>query len=87
MGDVDKPGIRRLIERLRAQGELSPEEFVDGCLDLVGPLRVAPGTRTALVIFAEQDGPLDLGGGGRASEERVGALLSLIAATREFQFV
>jgi len=87
MGDIDKPGIRRIIERLREQGELSPEELVDGCLDLVGPLRVAPGTRTALVIFAEQDGPLDLRGGDRAGEERVGALLSLIAATREFQFV
>jgi hypothetical protein len=87
MGDIDKPGIRRIIERLREQGELSPEELVDGCLELVGPLRVAPGTRTALVIFAEQDGPLDLRSEGRAGEERVGALLSLIAATREFQFV
>jgi hypothetical protein len=39
------------------------------------------------VTFAEQDGPLDLRGGDRATEARVGALLSLIVATREFQFV
>jgi uncharacterized protein (DUF1800 family) len=87
VGDIDKPGIRRIIERLRERGELTPEQFVDTCLELIGPLRVAPNTRDALVTFAEQDGPLDLRGADRATEARVGALLSLIVATREFQFV
>src|SRR6185503_13752196 len=31
VGDVDKPGIRRIVERLRARGTLTPEQFVDGC--------------------------------------------------------
>ena len=48
---------------------------------------VAPNTRAALVTLAEQDGPLDLRGGDRDAEARGGALLSLIVATREFQFV
>jgi uncharacterized protein (DUF1800 family) len=87
VGDIDKPGIRRIIGHLRARGELTPEQLVDACLELVGPLRVAPNTRAALVTFAEQDGPLDLRSGDRAAEARVGALLSLIVATREFQFV
>jgi hypothetical protein len=29
VGDTSKPGIQALVSRIRAQGELSPEEFVD----------------------------------------------------------
>jgi uncharacterized protein (DUF1800 family) len=87
VSDVDKPGVRRIIERLAERGALSPEQLVDGCLELVGPLRVAPGTRQALVDFAQREGTLDLATGDRAAEQRVGSLLSLIVATREFQFV
>ena len=86
VGDVDKPGIRRIIERLRERGALTPEELVDGCLDLIGPLPVGESTREALLAFARRDGGLDLSAGDRASEERVGELLQLIVATREFQF-
>jgi hypothetical protein len=86
VGDVDKPGIRRIIERLRQRGELTPEEFVDGCLDLIGPLPVEEKTRESLVAFARRGGGLDLRDGDRAAEERVGELLQLIVATREYQF-
>ena len=37
VGDTAKPGIRDLIGRLQARGDLSPEQLVDGCLDLMGP--------------------------------------------------
>jgi uncharacterized protein (DUF1800 family) len=85
LGDISKPGVQRLIERLRVQGELSPERFVDGCLDLLGPLAVSAKTRAALVRSVSRDGPLHLDRGNHAAEQRVGELLSLIAATREFQ--
>ena len=85
LGDVSKPGVQRIIERLRAQGELSPAQFVDGCLDLLGPLTVHAKTRAALVKYVGQGGPLRLDQGDHAAEQRVGELLSLIAATREFQ--
>jgi uncharacterized protein (DUF1800 family) len=85
LGDIDKPGIRKIIDRLRAMGELSPEQLVDACLDLVGPLAVAPNTYAALVTYARKGGPLVLPEGDRDAEERVGEMLSLIAATREFQ--
>jgi uncharacterized protein (DUF1800 family) len=87
VGDVDKPGIRRIVERLRAHGVLSPEQFVDACFDLVGPLHPSGRTRAALVRHAEKAGPLDLASGGRAAEERVGELLQMVVATREFQWV
>jgi hypothetical protein len=85
LGDVGKPGVRRIIERLRAQGELPPEGFVDGCLDLLGPLAVGAKTRAALVRFATRGGPLRLDRENHAADQRVAELLSLIAATREFQ--
>ena len=87
VGDVNKPGIRRIVERLRAQGTLSPEAFVDGCLDLIGPMTVAERTREALVGHARRAGPLDLSSGGKAAEARVGEMLQMIVATREFQWV
>jgi hypothetical protein len=87
VGDVNKPGIRRIVERLRAQGTLSPEAFVDGCLDLIGPMTVAERTHEALVGHARKAGPLDLASGGKAAEARVAEMLQMIVATREFQWV
>jgi uncharacterized protein (DUF1800 family) len=84
-GDVSKPGVQRIIAHLRARGELSPADFVDGCLDLIGPLTVKAKTRAALLKYASQEGPLRLDQGNRGADQRVAELLSLIAATREFQ--
>jgi hypothetical protein len=87
VGDIDKPGIQKIIKRLRAMGTLSPTAFVDACLDLVGPLAVADTTRSALISFAEKGGALNLTEGDRAADQRVGELLQLIVATREYQLV
>jgi len=88
VGNIDNPGIQKLIGRLRAMGELSPEAFVDACLDLIGPLELAENRRTALVNFVRKAGNISFGGADdRASEQRVGELLQLIVATREFQLV
>jgi uncharacterized protein (DUF1800 family) len=85
LGDVSKPGVQRIIERLRAHGELSPAQFVDDCLDLLGPLSVSAKTRAALRTFVSRGGPLRLDQGDHAADQRVAELLSLIASTREFQ--
>jgi hypothetical protein len=87
VGDVDKPGVRKIVDRLRAMGELSPEQLVDACVDLMGPLRISDATRGALLDFARKGGALRLTPGDRAAEQRVGEMLSLIVATREFQLV
>ena len=51
-----KPGIQAIIGRLSAQGtSLSPDQFVDQCLELVGPLSVGDKTRSALLKAAESD--------------------------------
>lgn len=85
LGDVSKPGVQRLIERLRVQNAWSPAQLVDACLDLLGPMTVATKTHAALVKFVSQGGPLRFDQGHDAADQRVGELLSLIAATREFQ--
>jgi len=87
VGNIDMPGVRRIIDRLRAQGTLSPEAFVDNCLDLIGPLDVVDRTHEALVGFARKGGDLKLAEGDRDAEQRVGEMLQLIVATREYQRV
>jgi len=88
LGDVTKPRVRSIIDRLADEGEvLTPDGLVDRCLDLVGPIPVAEETRSALVEFAGLNGDLDLSTRveGDELERRVGDVLRLIASTREYQ--
>jgi len=86
VGDTSKSGVQKILGRLRAMGELSPEGFVDACLDLMGPMQVSDTTRHGLLEFARKGGNLKFGqNGDRAAEQRVAELLQLIVATREFQ--
>ena len=88
VGDVTKPGVREIIDRLSAgESSLSPAELIDGCLDLVGPL-VSAETRSALLRHAESDGQLrfDTEAERENSSARIGDMLQLIVATREYQF-
>ncbi len=87
--DVTKPGIRYIVRRLSASGQpIQPSEFVEQCLDLAGPLDVSDTTRGALLEFAETDGPLtfDTDADSAKSEERIGRMMTLIVASREYQF-
>jgi hypothetical protein len=88
LGDVSRPGIRSLINRLKAQGDLSPEGFVDSCLDLIGPMQVESEVRQNLVDHAREGGTLCWGTEQDASTSsaRVGEMLQLIASVREFQY-
>ena len=89
LGDVNRPGVRAIIDRLDTEGGgvLTPEELVDRCLDLVGPISVSEGTRATLVEYARRQGDLDLRGHQPAdeAEQRVSNVLRLVASTREFQ--
>jgi uncharacterized protein (DUF1800 family) len=87
--DVNQPGIRAIIDRLAGLdgGTLSPEDLVDGCLDLMGPVEADEATRKGLTEYVAKEGPVHLRGPGSDdhSEARVGELLGLIVSTREFQ--
>ena len=93
VGDACKPGIQSVIQRLQAEGDsLSPEQFVDSCLELAGPLTVEESTRANLVRFARSGGDLVFGSNGSANgetdenTERIVLLLQLIVAAPEYQF-
>ena len=89
LGNTELPGVKAMVNRLMNQGEtLSPEVFVDGCLDLIGPITVDEGTRNELVAHAQRSGDLRHGSSAEETEftRRTGEMFQMIAATAEFQF-
>ena len=88
VGDVSRPGTKAIVNRLKTQAVSSPEHLVDACLDLMGPLDVTPESHKELVDFVEEDGQLswDTEQASEASVQRVGELLQLIVALREYQY-
>ena len=89
MGNTSRPGVRDIIDRLSAgsSDSLTPDELVDRCLDLIGPINVSDETRVTLVGFAKRQGDLNLidHQPGDEAEQRVGNMLRLVASSREFQ--
>ena len=89
LGQTDLPGVKGMIDRLMAQGHvLSPEQFVDGCLDMVGQLQVTNETRRELVAHAQRGGELRHSSAAERARfaERSGEMFQMIAATSEYQF-
>ena len=88
LGDTSLPGIQAIINDLKARNALSPSDFVEGCLDLVGPMEVSEFTSKELLSQAQEGGELrwDTEENARASEQRVGVMLALIASSRDYQF-
>ena len=90
LSDVTSPGVRSIIDRLQAgadRGVLEPSDLADRCLDLLGPIEVSDETHSVLVQYANRHGSLDLNDHkpGDEAEQRVGNMLRLVAATREYQ--
>ena len=89
VGDASQPGIQAIVERMAANGgSLRPQEFVERCLDLAGPVAVDNDTRNGLVAHAEPEGDVTFGTNEKRLESaaRVAKMLQLIVATREYQF-
>ena len=89
MSDYTKPGIQAIINRLSAGGpSVSPTEFVDRCLDLVGLMSVDLRTRDALLEYAQSGGELrfESEAGRLEASARVARMLQLIVASVDYQF-
>jgi hypothetical protein len=88
VGNPSLPGVHAMIERLKAMGVLSPDQLVDGCLDLLGPVEVAPETRRELTEQANEWGKLSWDNDANAltAAKRATEMMQLIVATREYQF-
>ena len=89
VGDTSLPGVKSIVQRLATQDILTAQDFVDGCLDLMGPARIDDHSRQELIEHVVSGGPVNR---GSTEEEqatfarRVGGILQLIASTREYQF-
>ena len=87
VGNTDLPGVKAIINRLIDRGVSDPKEFVEGCLDLMGPMEVSENTLGLLTDHASKAGELR----STTEEERadfskrVGETLQLIVASQEYQ--
>ena len=88
VSDVNRPGIRSMINRMQSQGDLTAAAMVDNCLDLMGPLEVDEATRQELVAHAENSGAVSWATDAdvSASEERISEMLQLIVSLRDYQY-
>ena len=89
VGNTNFPGIQDIIQRLRDRGDaLSPEELLEGCLELVGPVELREQTHLALLDQVRRGGVARCGIPAEQAQfaKRVGETLQMIVATREFQF-
>ena len=89
VSDLDKPGTRRIVDTLASSGgPVSAERFVDIVEELSGFVGLADETRQELIHLSEEEGDLTFGNETERtrSEERIREMLSLVVATREYQF-
>jgi hypothetical protein len=88
VGNTSAPGVQAIIKRLQAMGVLQPEQMVDTCLDLLGPIVVNRDTKKELVDQVKEWGEIrwDTDVDALLAAKRTGELLQLIVATREYQF-
>ena len=89
LGNTDLDGVRGLVDRLMARGaSMTPEQFVDGCLDMTGPVQVTDDTHAQLVEHAAREGDLSHGTDEERATftRRTGEMFQMIASTAEFQF-
>ena len=84
LGDTSLPGVQSIIANLRERGTMTPAQLVDACLEQAGPVEVGEATYSELLEQARQGG--DLTWDSEDTEKRVGLMLALIAASRDFQF-
>ena len=83
----NKQGVRYIIDSIRTLGTLSPQQFVDACLDLLGGIDPSERTRRELDEHASVIGKLrfDTECDESESVHRIVEMLQLIASTREYQ--
>ena len=85
VGNTSHPGIQSIIQRLASRGPtISPEQLVDGCLDMLGAYELTEVTRNELLAMSQGEG--DIRTGTQEFESRVGQMLQSIVATTEYLF-
>ena len=87
VSDLKWPGVQAIVSRVRAKGTLSPQELVNQCLDLVGPLEVGAQTYNELLDHAQEGDAIrwETEEESNTSAQKIADLLRLIVAAPEYQ--
>ena len=89
VSNPEQPGIRAIVnELLERKPQLEPECIVDGCLDLMGQLRLHEKTRQHLLDQVSRTGPVrtDNPQDRQLARDVVLHTMRIIGSTREYQF-
>ena len=88
VGDTNFPGVQDMVSRVRSQGNISVEDMVASCLELMGPVQVSESTRQSLVNHAQSAGDVRWGSEQetQTSTQRITEMFQLIGSSREYQF-
>ena len=81
--------MRGIVERIsQDRSRISPQEFVDACIELAGPVGVSDDTRSELLQAAEREGDLefDTDSGRERSSDRTVRMVQAIVSSVEYQF-
>ena len=85
VGNIDFPGIWDIITKLASEGPtISPEGLVDGCLRMLGHYELADETHRMLLDHARKSGELHTN--AEEFPQRVGQMLQMIVATKEYLY-
>ena len=88
VGERTRTGVQDIIRRMEDDGSaLPPEQFVDRCLELMGPLAAGEDTRKALLELAESGGDLRFSTQSEREEsaERTVRMAQLVVSSLEYQ--
>ena len=86
--DLNKPGVREMVERAGSLDD-DPAQLVNRCLDLLGGITVSEQTYESLIEYAtELNGMRHAPDGDQGSDDSVGVhnLLQMTASTVDYQF-
>ena len=89
IGNPSLPGVRAIINRLKAKGTLSPSSWSTAVSTCLGPMEVGADTKAGAASIRPKSGARSAGtltANAQTADQRVGEMLQLIVATREYQF-
>ena len=85
VGNTDLPGVKNIIERFNSEGStISHDQFISGCLEMLGAYELTPETHSQLMEMAQSEGEVKTR--TPEFETRVGQMLQSIVATTEYLF-
>ena len=85
VADTSLPGVKSIVDDMKATGVSSPEQLLEASLEHMGYLEVSDETRQQLLDHAKSGGNMDWND-EEAAGTRVGEMLALVGATTEYQF-